>query len=344
MNYYPFHIGDYLSAARHLTWTEDAAYRRLLDTYYTTEKPLPTELRAVCRLVLATTDEQREAVEVVLNEFFELTSAGWINVRADAEIDSMRVKQSAQEDKDRHETERMRRYRERRAAMFAALRAVEVVPAWDVPMKELQRLVDEHCNTPATQGQKPPATGEETSATHLQREQAVSGDEPATAISTNTNTNTNTNKEEERAPRKRAASPPAPAVAKPDDVDQQTWGDWVALRTKKRATVSLTVVEEARRECAKAGLTLERFLQIWCMRGSQGLQADWLKPEERAAAQAPGQYETAYQRSMRERMQEAVPEIARRSPAALPQDVTDYFRTVDAPARVLPVQSIEVTQ
>ena len=115
MNYYPFHIGDYLSATRHLTWTEDAAYRRLLDTYYTTEKPLPSELRAVCRLVLATTDEQREAVQVVLSEFFELTSAGWINVRADAEIDSMRVKQSAQEDKERHETERMRRYRERRA-------------------------------------------------------------------------------------------------------------------------------------------------------------------------------------------------------------------------------------
>ena len=27
MNYYPFHIGDYLSATRHLSWEEDAAYR-----------------------------------------------------------------------------------------------------------------------------------------------------------------------------------------------------------------------------------------------------------------------------------------------------------------------------
>ena len=25
MNYYPFHIGDYVSATRHLTWDEDAA-------------------------------------------------------------------------------------------------------------------------------------------------------------------------------------------------------------------------------------------------------------------------------------------------------------------------------
>jgi uncharacterized protein YdaU (DUF1376 family) len=99
MNYYPFHIGDYLSATRHLSWAEDAAYRRLLDTYYTTEKALPLELRAVCRLVLATTEEQREAVRVVLDEFFEQTEEGWKNSRADAEIDAMRGKQQKQRDK-----------------------------------------------------------------------------------------------------------------------------------------------------------------------------------------------------------------------------------------------------
>lgn len=99
MNYYPFHIGDYLSATRHLSWEEDAAYRRLLDTYYTTEKALPKELRAVCRLVLATTDGQREAVETVLREFFELTDEGWINRRADGEIVAMREKQQKQRDK-----------------------------------------------------------------------------------------------------------------------------------------------------------------------------------------------------------------------------------------------------
>ena len=99
MNYYPFHIGDYLSATRHLSWAEDAAYRRLLDTYYTTEKALPLDLRAVCRLVLATTEEQREAVRVVLEEFFEQTADGWKNSRADAEIEAMREKQQKQRDK-----------------------------------------------------------------------------------------------------------------------------------------------------------------------------------------------------------------------------------------------------
>ena len=99
MNYYPFHIGDYLSATRHLSWSEDAAYRRLLDTYYTTEKALPLDLRAVCRLVLATTDEQREAVQVVLEEFFARTDEGWVNSRADDEIAAMREKQQKQRDK-----------------------------------------------------------------------------------------------------------------------------------------------------------------------------------------------------------------------------------------------------
>ena len=149
-----------------------------------------------------------------------------------------------------------------------------------------------------------------------------------------------TDKEEEErtkktAPRKRDAT--FAAIVKPEDVDQQTWGDWIALRTKKRATVSITVVEEARRECAKAGLTLERFLQIWCMRGSQGLEAAWLKPDERGHATG----ETAYQRSMRERIEEAAPSIARRAPAQQ-QDATDYFRTVDVPARDVTRHAIEV--
>ena len=173
MNYYPFHIGDYASATRHLSWDEDAAYRRLLDVYYTHEKPIPDA--KVIRFTGAQTKSQREAVATVLSEFFVLGEEGWRHERCDSEIDSMRVKQAMQEEKDAHETERMRRYRERRAAMFEALRAVSIVPAWDVGMKELQRLFDTYCNA---NGNGP--------ATNLQREQVVSGEEPATAIPTPT--------------------------------------------------------------------------------------------------------------------------------------------------------------
>lgn len=40
------------------------------------------------------------------------------------------------------------------------------------------------------------------------------------------------------------------------------------------------------REAAKARISFEDFLRIWCLRGSQGLQADWLKPHEVKAAKA----------------------------------------------------------
>lgn len=89
MNYYPFHIGDYASATRHLTWDEDAAYRRLLDAYYVREAPLPLELRQVYRLVGASTEAQREAVDTILEEFFTKTEDGYRHARCDAEIARM---------------------------------------------------------------------------------------------------------------------------------------------------------------------------------------------------------------------------------------------------------------
>lgn len=86
------------------------------------------------------------------------------------------------------------------------------------------------------------------------------------------------------------AAPPPP---KPDDVTDQTWGDWLALRKAKRAPVSETVLSEAQREAVKAGMALERFLQIWVMRGSQGLQADWLRADERRPAPCANKHAAA---------------------------------------------------
>ena len=34
MNYYPFHVGDYIAHTAHLHPLEDIAYRRMLDLYY----------------------------------------------------------------------------------------------------------------------------------------------------------------------------------------------------------------------------------------------------------------------------------------------------------------------
>lgn len=72
------------------------------------------------------------------------------------------------------------------------------------------------------------------------------------------------------------------SLDRPHDVSEQTWADWLQLRKAKRASVTKTVVDGARRESVKAGMSLEDFLQLWCMRGSQGLIAEWIKPAERS--------------------------------------------------------------
>ena len=62
----------------------------------------------------------------------------------------------------------------------------------------------------------------------------------------------------------------------PPDVEPNVFDDWKQLRKSKRATVSETVIEQARKEATKASMSLNSFLKEWCLRGSQGLKAEWL--------------------------------------------------------------------
>ncbi|MBA4285447.1 MAG: hypothetical protein C0434_07940 [Xanthomonadaceae bacterium] len=86
VNWYPHHLGDYAQATAHLSMLEDAAYSRLLRWYYAEEKPIPADLRSACRIARALTEAEREAVAVVLSEFFALTPDGYRQPRADREI------------------------------------------------------------------------------------------------------------------------------------------------------------------------------------------------------------------------------------------------------------------
>jgi len=85
---------------------------------------------------------------------------------------------------------------------------------------------------------------------------------------------------------RRERRPPC-EISKPAEVAEQTWVDWLKLRKAKNAPVTQTALDGAQAEASKAALSLEDFLKIWCRRGSQGLEAAWLKPEERRGASAP---------------------------------------------------------
>jgi uncharacterized protein YdaU (DUF1376 family) len=91
VNYYPFHLGDYAVHTRHLTLLEDLAYRRLLDLYYTRERPIPAETQSVCRLIGMRENEAE--VESVLREFFTPNEAGeWVSSRCEVEIEAFHAR------------------------------------------------------------------------------------------------------------------------------------------------------------------------------------------------------------------------------------------------------------
>lgn len=90
MNYYSFHLGDYAAHTRHLSLLEDLAYRRMLDLYYTTEAPLPSDPAKVARLIGMR--EHMQEVTDVLSEFFTKSDAGHTSSRCDREIETYRAK------------------------------------------------------------------------------------------------------------------------------------------------------------------------------------------------------------------------------------------------------------
>lgn len=82
MIFYKFYLADYIKDTHHLADAEDLAYRRLIDLYYLSEKPIPLDLSVVARKIKLDLD----VIEVVLKEFFEKQEDGYHNNRCDIEI------------------------------------------------------------------------------------------------------------------------------------------------------------------------------------------------------------------------------------------------------------------
>ncbi len=90
MNYYPFHLGDYAAHTKHLGLLEDLAYRRMIDLYYTTEKPLPKDPENIARLIGMR--EHGSIVAEILSDFFLESEEGYRSKRCDGEIKKYRAK------------------------------------------------------------------------------------------------------------------------------------------------------------------------------------------------------------------------------------------------------------
>jgi hypothetical protein len=64
---------------------------------------------------------------------------------------------------------------------------------------------------------------------------------------------------------------------KPDDVNQQVWVDFCALRRSKKAPITNSALQTIRNQAELAGWTLDNALAECCSRGWTGFKAEWVQ-------------------------------------------------------------------
>jgi uncharacterized protein YdaU (DUF1376 family) len=90
MNYYEHHIGDYQRKTAHLSLAEHGAYSLMLQTFYATERALPADRKVLYRLLRADTAAERKAVDSIASQFWQPTTVGLINKRAEEVLNAYR--------------------------------------------------------------------------------------------------------------------------------------------------------------------------------------------------------------------------------------------------------------
>jgi uncharacterized protein YdaU (DUF1376 family) len=178
MNFYKRHIGDYLKDTAHLSLLEHGVYTRLLDVYYTRESGIPEA--QVSRLIGARSKEECAALQVVLDEFFELIDGTWIQDRCEREIHATApsTDEANGAPVKSGKARRQQEYRERRAALFEALRERGITMPFKATMNELQdallavtkpthvtvpvmeRVTDDYHNVTATNSHHPDSSSQ----------------------------------------------------------------------------------------------------------------------------------------------------------------------------------------
>jgi uncharacterized protein YdaU (DUF1376 family) len=85
--FFRFYWNDYNNNTSHLTLLQHGAYEKLIINYYSTGKPLPEDHDKVFRMVGAFTQDERNAVTSVLQEFFSKEAGTYRNSRCDEELE-----------------------------------------------------------------------------------------------------------------------------------------------------------------------------------------------------------------------------------------------------------------
>ena len=71
-----------------------------------------------------------------------------------------------------------------------------------------------------------------------------------------------------------------PDVERPDDIPEDLWIDFQKHRKNKNAQITVRVINNLRKESAKANLSLSDVMEKMIVNNWQGFQADWVKSKE----------------------------------------------------------------
>ena len=83
MHYFQFEIKEWVSNTAHLSLEEEAIYLRLVNFYYDSEKPIPSDIEMISRKLRIANIQMTYAI---LHEFFTECESGFVHNRCNLEI------------------------------------------------------------------------------------------------------------------------------------------------------------------------------------------------------------------------------------------------------------------
>lgn len=182
------------------------------------------------------------------------------------------------------------------------------------------RLLLKHYFTESSEGWRHSRCDKEISRYHQKSEKAKSSaksrwknaddmrthkdlDANASIVDANQEPRTN-NQEPIKNKQKKETAKTKNQTAKPPDVSDAVWSDFLLVRKARKLPLTETALRLLRSGAEKGGYGFQEALEICCARGWASFDPNWLKtPSKPVHSELPT--ETAYQRSMRLRYEEA---------------------------------------
>lgn len=230
----------------------------------------------VYRVARANSKAEKAAVDEVLAEFFFRDGEFFRQQRTDKEIIRYQKTEPDREAKRANASERQKRARDRRKALFDGLRERGIVPPFETPTEELTALLSRHASQPVTRDSRvtqQPVTRDDTATRHQT---------PDTNITPN-----GVNR------RKRPVATLDAGFLVGQGADRRHAEDWLTVRKRKGAPLTQTAWDRIKREAEKAGISVGRVVELCAGKSWQGFEASWLDkpdpPTQPGARQRPQQ-------------------------------------------------------